>query len=422
MDDNVPLLIGVLVILVLFSAFFSSTETAFSAANRLKLKNLNYKGNKRAGRTIKLIDNFDQLLSSILIGNNLVNILATSIATMLFVEYFGSTGVTIATVVMTIVVLTFGEISPKTLAKEIPERFAMATAPFINFFVVLFKPLNFFFAIWKKLLAKIFKISSTESISEEELLTYVEEAKDVGGINENEESLIKQALEFDEVTTADIITPRVDLAAISIDETNENIDKVYYDSGFSRLPVYEESIDNIVGVLLLKDYFYSKNMTHKKLKDLIRPTVFVTKTIKVSDLLTLLQKNHSYLAVVVDEFGGTLGIVTIEDIIEELIGDIWDEHDIIVKDIEKMELNKYKVMGGTDVEDMFEEIGIQIPEDITSTTVNGWVLESMDRLPDKGEELDFGTYSVSIGKVDKNRIEYVILTVKGIPGNHQNNI
>jgi len=288
-------------------------------------------------------------------------------------------------------------------------------APFVKFFVVLFKPLNFFFSMWKTLLAKIFKIKPTESISEEELITYVEEAKDVGGINENEESLIKQALEFDEVTTSDIITPRVDVAAISIDETDENIDKVYYESGFSRLPVYEDSIDNIVGVLLLKDYFYSKNRTHKKLKDLIRPTIYVTKTIKVSELLTLLQENHSYLAVVVDEFGGTVGIVTIEDIIEELIGDIWDEHDIIVKNIEKIGTNKYKVMGGTDVDDMFEEIGMDVPEDISSTTVNGWVLETMDRLPDRGEELDFGTYSINIGKVDKNRIEYVLVNVKGIP-------
>ena len=412
MEDSVPLLIVILIVLILFSAFFSSTETAYSAANRLRLKNLYENGNKKAGRALRLIDNFDQLLSSILIGNNIVNILATAIATMLFVSYLGNIGVTVATVVMTIVILIFGEISPKMIAKEMPEKFALGESAFISFFMVLFKPINFIFSMWKKLLAKIFRIEKMDTISEEELITYVEEAKDDGSINENEEGLIKQVLEFDEMTVGEIITPRVDVVAIPIDEDEEEIDKIYYDSGFSRLPVYEESIDNITGILLLKDYFYSKNSTHKKVKDLIRPTVYVTKTMKLTELLALLQNNHTYLAVVVDEFGGTVGIVTIEDIIEELIGEIWDEHDTIINDIEKAGVNKYKVMGGTDIEDMFEEIGVECPEDITSETVNGWILENLERLPEKGEHLNFEKYDIIVGKVDKNRIEYVIVNVK----------
>ncbi len=271
---------------------------------------------------------------------------------------------------------------------------------------------NIITSLGKKLYNKLTKSGKNDSAGDEEFITYVEEAKDIGSINENEEDMIKQVLEFDEMTVAEILTPRVEIIGISNDETDEEIEKIFYESGFSRLPVYEDTIDNIMGVLLLKDYFYSKNTTHKKVKDMIRPTAYITKTMKLAELLALLQRNQCHLAVVVDEFGGTVGIVTIEDIIEELIGEIWDEHDIVIKNIEKAGVNKYKVMGGTDIEDLFVEIGMECPEDITSTTVNGWILETLDRLPEKGEHLNFDRYDIIVGKVDKNRIEYVLVNKK----------
>ena len=241
-------IIGIAV-LVIFSAYFSATETAFTSVNRIRIKNLANDGNKKAKEVLELSEKFDKMLSTILVGNNIVNIAMSAIATVLFMELYPVYGATIATVVITVVVLIFGEISPKSLAKESPEKFAMFSAPFLKFFMALLAPINWIFGCWKKLLAKLFNADGVNPITEDELLTIVEEAETEGGIDTDQSELIQNAIEFNDLEAWDVLTPRVDIKAIEIDETQDEIAELFLSTGFSRLPVYEDDLDNIVGVL-----------------------------------------------------------------------------------------------------------------------------------------------------------------------------
>ena len=376
-----------IVVLVIMSAYFSATETAFTSLNRIRVKNMAGEGNKKAKLVMKLSDEYDKLLSAILIGNNIVNIAMTAIATVLFVGIYGAdVGATAATLLITIVVLIFGEITPKNVAKEKPEKFAMFSARIIHFFMILLTPLIVIFSGWKKLISKLFKLDYDNVITEEELITIVEEAETEGGIGEEQSELIQNAIEFNDLDAWDVLTPRV---------------------GFSRLPVYEDEIDNILGVLNQKDFHNEIYGTKKKVSEYIKQVVFVAGTIKISVLLKKMQQAKTHIAVVVDEYGGTEGIVTMEDIIEELVGEIYDEHDIQAsQDIIQLRDGSYRVLGSANIDkvlDFFDEED----DDIDATTVNGFIVSELDNLPRAGDMFTYETagkiFHVRVTKADEKK-------------------
>lgn len=405
-------------VLVIFSAYFSATETAFTSVNRIRIKNLANDGNKRAREVHDLSEKFDALLSTILVGNNIVNIAMSSIATVLFMEMYPMYGATVATVVITIVVLVFGEISPKSLAKESPERFAMFSAPILRIFMVLLAPVNLIFSGWKKLLAKIFRTVDSRPITEDELLTIVEEAETEGGIDVEQSELIQNAIEFNELEAWDVLTPRVDVKAIEIDETQDEIAEMFLSTGFSRLPVYEDDLDNIVGVLNQKDFHnYIKGMD-TPVSAYVKPVVFVAGSMKISQLLKRLQMGKTHIAIIVDEYGGTSGLVTMEDIIEELVGEIYDEHDAEqLQDIVQQQDGSYRVLCGTNLDKMFDYFDVE--EDIDATTVNGWVVLQLDKLPNAGDtftyEADYKRFDVKVTKADQRKALEINMVVTELP-------
>ena len=397
--------IMLLVVLILFSAYFSATETAFSSLNKIKLKNEAQKGDNRAKKTLDVCEKYDKLLSSILIGNNIVNILSTSVATALFVLYFPKNGVTISSAVMTVVVLIFGEITPKSIAKEIPEEFAKFSTPLISFFMVILSPLNFLFSLLKNAIKRIFNIKGDTSITDRELLTMVEEAKNDGGIAEEEGHLLISAIEFYDLDVSDILTPRVDVVAVDIEDSRDSIKTAFRASGFSRLPVYRDTIDNIVGIINEKDFHYAEDIN-----EIISPAVFVLEGMKISKVMALLKHKKSHLAVVTDEYGGTVGIVSLEDILEELVGEIWDEHDLVKEDFSCISANRYKISGNASVEKVFEIFELSENEEIESTTVSGWAAEVLGHIPEVGEKFEYEDLSIAITKAEQNRVTEVVAT------------
>lgn len=401
MNNNVTMII-VLVILIIMSGFFSATETAFSSLNKIRLKNLANNGNRKANTALELVDNYDKLLSTILIGNNIVNIISASLSTIIFVNYFGDAGITISTIVMTILVLIFGEISPKTLAKEAPEAFAMFSGSAIKFLIFLLTPLNFFFILWQGLISKIFKTDRNRTITEEELITLVKEAEEEGGIDAQEGELIRSAIEFNDLEVTDVLTPRVDISAVSNEDTKEKISDVFFETGFSRLPVYKDTIDNIIGVINQKDFHNYVDRRNVPIETIIKPTIYTTNSMKISKLLKLLQQAKSHIAVITDEYGGTLGIVTMEDIIEELVGEIWDEHDEVIKDFEKIGEHKYKISCNSNLDKMFELFNLRNQLDIS--TVSGWVTYELGKIPKVGDSFHYENMNVTVSKIDHRRV------------------
>ena len=406
-------IIGIAV-LVIFSAYFSATETAFTSVNRIRIKNLANDGNKKAKEVLELSEKFDKMLSTILVGNNIVNIAMSAIATVLFMELYPVYGATVATVVITVVVLIFGEISPKSLAKESPEKFAMFSAPFLKFFMVLLAPVNWIFGCWKKLLAKLFNADGVNPITEDELLTIVEEAETEGGIDTDQSELIQNAIEFNDLEAWDVLTPRVDIKAIEIDETQDEIAELFLSTGFSRLPVYEDDLDNIVGVLNQKDFHNYIKGTDTPISEYVKPVIFVAGSMKIAQLLKRLQTVKTHIAIIVDEYGGTSGLVTMEDIIEELVGEIYDEHDAAaLQDIVQQQDGSYRVLCGTNIDKMFDYFDVE--EEIDATTVNGWVVLQIDKLPSVGDhfvyEADYKRFDVTVTKADQRKALEINMTV-----------
>ena len=398
MDDGSILQVLALIVLLALSAFFSATETAFSSMNRIRIKNLAAEGNKKAARVLRLSENFDRLLSTVLIGNNIVNIAATAIATLLFINVCKgdqALGTTVATVVVTVVVLVFGEITPKTLAKESPESFAMFAAPFVSFVGAILWPVNMIFMGWRKLISLFIKPKEDRGVTEDELLTIVEEAENEGDMQSNEVELIRNAIEFNDIEVSDILQPRVNVEAISKDMSWEEIDRVFRTTGYSRLPVYTETIDDIFGVVNQKDFFMSSK---KSLKAITNPIDYVVPTMKISELLIKLQKSKSHMAAVVDEYGGIAGIVTMEDVIEELVGEIWDEHDEVVEEFEKTDDGGYRVKCSAALDDLFELFGMD--EELDIPTVSGWVIEELKHLPEVGDSFDYKNLHVTVTECD----------------------
>ena len=404
-----------IIILIMFSAYFSATETAFTSVNRIRIKNLAGNGDKRAKRVLELTDKYDSLLSTILIGNNIVNILITVIATLLFVELYGSLGPTIATIVTTVLILIFGEITPKSLAKEIPEKTSMSFGGSIRFVMMIFTPLNFLFSAWKKLVGKVFKMDAEQGITEEELLTMVEEAETEGGLDEERSELIQNAIEFNGLEAWDILTPRVDVAAIEVDTCKDDILKLFRDTGFSRIPVYDDDIDNILGVLNQKDFHNYIYGTSADIREYVAPVVFIPETMKLPVILKKMQTTKTHMAVVIDEYGGLAGIVTLEDILEELVGEIYDEHDTVIsQEIMPLYDGSYRVKGSANVEKLFDFFDVD--DYIDPVTVNGWVVLELDKLPETGDCFEYRSeeklFKVRVTKADERKALEINLKVE----------
>ena len=354
---------------IMMSAYFSATETAFSCLNKIRM---------------------------------------SSIATLLFVKFYGDMGATLSTVVVTIVVLIFGEITPKSVAKDFPEKFAMFSAPLINLLIIILTPLNFLFSQWKKLISKLLKTKEDSKMSPEELMMLLEEAQRDGSIDKDEGALLKNAVEFRDLEAQDILTPRVDLIAVSVDSTKEEIAQSFTESHFSRLLVYDDDIDKVVGVIHQKDFYTGNGVTQKPIRDIITPPIFIHPTEKVNDLLKLLQSNQSHIAVVIDEYGGTLGIVTMEDILEELVGEIWDEHDEQEESFQQLDDHTYLIDGDLTFDDFCSYFHIE--DEADSVSLGGWIMERMGKVPVDGDSFEYGGLSNKVEEVSNNRIQKVRVT------------
>ena len=401
----------ILIILVLFYSFFSASETAFSSLNKIKLKALANSGNIKAARTLELTEDFSKLLTTILIGNTIVNVVSASLATVLFTKILGGNGVAVSSVVMTLVIMIFGEIIPKNMAKYVPEKYAMACTPLLRLLVFIFTPLTFMFRYIEKLIAKFYG-DVNDTYTTDEFITMVEEANEDGDIEDHEAEIITNALEFNDLDVGEILTPRIDVIAIEIDEdTIEDIELKYRDSGYSRLPVYEDSIDNIIGVLIEKDFYY--HLLYEKstnIREVLKPVIYTSPQVKISSLLKQFQTSKSHMAIVVDEYGGTQGIITMEDILEELVGEIYDEHDRVIEYYKKLDDNTYLVKADEDIDEMFEHFGIENDEDYEFNTVSAWVIDILDKIPVKGDSFDFKNMHVEVTDADSKKVNEIKIT------------
>ncbi len=407
-----------LIILIVLSAIFSASETAYSTASRTRLQTYVEDGNKRAKSVLKLLDNYDKILSTLLVGNNIVNITAATLGTILFASLIADAGVanTVSTAVITVVVLIFGEITPKTVAKEKPESFAMGIYPFIRFCMWILYPITIVFTGWKWLLSKVFRFKKEVTFTEEELITIVETAESEGEIEAHESELIRSAIEFEDSEVIDIMIPRVNVVALNVEEDVEGVYDKYVESGYSRLPVYRETIDNIVGVLHEKDFYRYMHDGGKHVEEIVQKTLCVPTSMKVSSVLREMQGAKVHMAIVVDEFGGTMGIVTLEDILEELVGEIYDEHDDVEELRKQISDNVYLVSGEENLEDLLDDLDVSLNENIEeeridATTVGGFVTEQMDKIPSVGEEFMFKNLKFEITQVSETRVQEVKLTV-----------
>lgn len=400
----------IMAVCLVFSAYFSATETAFSTMNRTRMKTLAEAGNGRAELALRLSESYEKLLSTILVGNNIVNIATASLGTVIFVRIYGDAGATISTVVVTIAVLIFGEISPKSIARDCPERFAMFSAPFLRALMWLLTPVNFVFSVWKKLLSRVLRLQSSSKMSQAELLMLVDEVQQGGSIDKNEGELLRSAIEFTEREAEDILTHRVDLAAVSDDAEAAEIAREFEETRYSRLLVYHESIDNITGVLHQKDFYIGSGITDKPLSELASPVVYVLKNEKISALMRLMQHSKTHVAVVLDEYGGTYGIVTMEDILEELVGEIWDEHDEVTESFKETGANTFEVDGSVDLDKFCDYFGIKTDSEMVS--LSGFVMEQLGAIPDVGASFEYKSLYIEVRAVEFHRVLLVEVRTK----------
>ena len=423
MDTNSLIIIAALVVLISLSAYFSMSEMAFASLNRIRLKNLVKDGNKRAEKALTISDNFDKMLITILIGNNVVNLLASSLCTMFFINLMVNASSefvpsVVSTLVITLLILVFGEITPKCIAKERAEGVAMAVAPSISKVVWAFTPISILFLKLKSAMTRRLEKSDGPTMTEEELIVMIDEIEEEGTLEKHESELIKSAIEFDDIMVNEIFTPRVDIKGVDVRADRYEIKYMFTSTGFSRLLVYDETVDRAIGVLYVKDfynqYFDSEEMN---INDILRPVKFVPESTKVSSLLADLQKAKTHMAVVLDSYGGTMGIVTLEDIVEELVGEIWDESDEIEYAIVREDENTYSVLGGANVYDVMDELEIKFdPQEYEDHTVGGYVQYILDRIPVKGDTIDIGEATMAVKSTKNRRVHSVRIVKKGSQG------
>ena len=423
MDPASSMQIIALVILVLLSAFFSGTETAFTSFNKTRMKTLAQDGNKRAKAVMDVEDRYEKFLSTILVGNNIVNISASTISTLFFTAFIKgnqSLAATVSTAVMTVIILVFGEISPKFLGKDFADSYTLRTVGIVRFLMTVLTPITALFSLWKTLLSKVFKSDSTLSITEDEIMTMVEEAQNEGGIDKHEGDLIKSAIEFNDLEVEAILTPRVDIVAITLDMAMDEVAELFRSSGFSRLPVYRDTIDNIVGVVHEKDFNRLMYDGKKSFESAIHEVFCITEGMKISKLLREFQAAKTHMAIVVDEYGGTAGLVTMEDVLEGLVGEIWDEHDEVIENIKKVSDDTYLINGSASMNEL-EDIHTFSDEVLDeNATVNGWVLDNLGKIPQVGDEFEFENLSVKVIRVDGRRAAEIKLVVHPVEEDEEN--
>ena len=414
MDDSAGWLWVIILILILLSAFFSASETAYSSVNKIRLRNMVKNGDKRAARALKIAEKYDKALSTILVGNNIVNIASASLGTLLFTKLFGPSGVGISTIVMTIVVLIFGEVLPKSFAKDNADAFALTISAPLSGFMWICTPIVFLFVQLKKLVSRFtHSDQSHPSVTEEELKVIVEEIQGEGVLEEQESELVQSALDFDEITADEILTPRVDVVMVELHEDIEKIKMMFVTERFSRFLVYEKNVDNVLGILHEKDFFkyYVKTGT-VDVANILQKTIFVPPKKKISELLRELQHEKCHIAVVTDQYGGMLGIITLEDILEELVGEIWDEDDEVIHDVVPTGPDTYQVNPDISVEDLFEAIDFE-PGDFETdaSSIGGWAFETLGKIPDEGESFGYQNLTLTVERVEDQRITAISLRI-----------
>lgn len=416
MDSDSIFMLLAMILLCALSAFFSSTETAFTSFNRIKIKSLASSGNRKAECVLKLDESYDKLITAVLIGNNIVNITLTTVSTLFFMHVLTKLNedviATISTAVVTIVVLIFGEISPKTIAKDHADGYVLSTCGVVRFLVTLLSPLCAVFGGLRVLLKKIFKSGEPESTTEDELITMVDEAEQDGGLDEDESELIRSAIEFSDLTAGEVLTPRIDIVTVTEGTDPREIMMMFFETGFSRLPVVGDSVDDIKGVLHEKDFFYAYNTGKTDFSDVYQKPLYISKHHKVDDLLRDLQKEKCHMAFVIDEFGGLMGIVTMEDIIEELIGDVYDEHDEVETLFIQNADGSLTVDCSAGLDDMFDFFDLKYDDDENEKplTVNGWIQLNFEGIPDEGEAFVYNDIlEVTVTKCDAKMVKEVVI-------------
>ena len=407
--------IAAIVILLIISAICSATETAFSSCNRIRLRKLADDGSKSAKNALYICEHFDKALTAILIGNNVVNILSSALATVLFTRYLGSSSVGVATLVMTVLVLIFGEILPKSLAKENSESFSVFMAAPLRAFMFILTPLIWLFSGLTKLVSKLAgKKKTAPSITEEELKYIIEEIEDEGVLEEQESDLVRSALEFDEITIDKILVPRVSVQGIELSDSPERVKDLFISTKYSRLPVYEKDLDHIVGVLHQSDFFeLYLGKKQKGIADIMKKPIYITETIRISEALRKMQKEKVHMAVVIDQYGGTEGICTLEDIIEELVGEIYDESDGEDTSFVKLRDGRVDISPDLSVTDFLERMGLD--EDTIQTDMNsmgGWIMDMLDRMPENGETILCPPFEITVFMEDEQKIRRITVKLK----------
>ncbi len=395
----------IIAVLILLSAFFSGVETAFSFANTIRLKSLADNGNKRAKNALWVCDNFDKALTAILIGNNVVNLGCSSLATILCIDLFKNYGAAIATGATTLLVLTFGEVIPKCIGKEKSDGIVLHTGLLLKVLTYILTPLVVLFTGLKTLVMKIGHIKKdSPSVTEDELKYIIETIEEEGILEEQESELVQSALEFDEKTAQEILTPRVDVTVIDIDDSKEEIHNLIIRERYSRIPVYEGDIDNIIGILHTRDYLEKVIDGEADIRDLLIPAHFIYKNQKLSDILNDFRANKLHIAIVTDEYGGFLGIVTMEDLLEEIVGDIWDEDEDVEHTCSKLGDDKYLVSGDMDLSELFELFDIKPDDDIESNSVGGFIVEQFGDIPIRGQHVTYEGVTFTVKRVKNRRI------------------
>ena len=399
----------VIIVLILLSGFFSGTETAFSCANRIKLRSFAALGKRNAKAVCQFADEkYDKLVTAILVGNNIVNLTASALGALLFMELLKGTNIdytTVSTIVLTVAVLIVGEITPKYFASIYPEKMCFLSYPLMQLFYWILTPVCMIFDGYKYVLTKIFKLKKDDSVTDEELMSLVDEAEEVGTLKEDESELVRSALEFDDLKVEDILVPRVDMVAVEASATMEEICEKFKKYGFSRVPVYEETIDHIVGLIHERDFFLAYLSGAKDISAIMQEIVFTTEYTRISTLLKQLQKEKVHMAAVSDEYGGTVGIVTLEDILEELVGDIWDEHDEEEVLFGKISEQEYWVDGKCDLEEFFEIYDMpEEDENFEANTVGGWVTEYVGDIPTTGQLFRFKNLEIKVVKTTRQKV------------------
>lgn len=406
----IALMIAMLVACIALSAFFSASETAFSALNRVKMKTMAAEGSSRAALVVRLSEEYDRLLTTVLIGNNLVNIGGTAIATMLFLHLMKDGGASVSTVVMTVLVLIFGEVSPKTIAKAMPETIAMGAAPVLRVLMTLLRPVDWLFSKLRKLLARWFVREYTESHVEAEIMTMVDEAQHDGDLDAHEGELIRSAIAFNNQDAMDILTPRVDMTAIEDTATLEEAAELFRQTGYSRIPVYHEDMDHIVGILHEKDFYNARHQGETDLRRMMKAPVWAPATLPIDKLLKLFQTSKTHLVILLDEFGGTEGLVTLEDVLEELVGEIYDEHDDIDQDFVQQADGSLLVDGSVQLSDLLERL--HVPDTYDADTVGGWAAEVLGVIPTVGSRFTEAGITAEVVEMDRRRVKHLRIEPK----------